>query len=125
MSRNEMNARVATEVMGWEMHLGFWMVPRIPDEDPLEWHGLSSKHFNPMTENSDAWLVVEKMRELGWSIHLDDIGFHNDIEGEWRVRFILYNDDGDEEPHAYGDGDTVMVAICNAALAALSQGDAL
>lgn len=65
----ELDALVARQVMGWEPAemLGpsraqaFWA-----DEDVL----VVPRDFSPSTSISDAWRVVERMRELGWSYEI-------------------------------------------------------
>lgn len=66
-----------------------------------------------------AWEVVEKLKADGWDIHIDSVGFNNDIEGEWRTFFSLDNDEDTQVAHVFEDGDTAPHAICRAALAAL------
>ena len=69
---------VATELMGWTIsdlgerpHSGnyHWIKPNTESDSPrfVTAYGNS---FYPSTNISDAWLVVEKMRVLGWSITL-------------------------------------------------------
>lgn len=65
-----------------------------------------------------AWLVVEKMRERGWDVHLDSLGFDGE---EWRCFFECHDDE--RGTRAHGDAATAPLAICTAALNALSPHD--
>lgn len=70
------------------------------------------------TDIAAAWEVVEKLKADGWDIHIDSIGFNNDIEGEWRTFFSLDNKGGDQVAWVFEDGDTAPHAIALAALKA-------
>jgi hypothetical protein len=62
------------------------------------------------TEISDAWMVVDKMKEDGWYI---DIGNYR----EWFVSFTRQP----EDDSFAGSGETAPEAICRAALEALEK----
>lgn len=74
------------------------------------------------TSISAAWEVVEKLRALGWFVHIDNVGFNNEDEGQWRVFVQWFSDDDDNprdgESHV-SDADTAPEAICKAALLAV------
>lgn len=72
------------------------------------------------TSIAAAWEVVEKLKADGWDIHIDSMGFNNDIEGEWRTFFSHPHEMGDQRAHVFGDGDTVAEAVCKSALAAVA-----
>lgn len=71
------------------------------------------------TSIAAAWEVVEKLKADGWDIHLDSVGFNNDIEGEWRTFFSLDDESGDQCAWVHEDGDTAAESICKCALAAV------
>ena len=111
MSR-ELDARVAVEVMGWERHGVFWMVPRVPDEDPRSYSGVRLEHFQPSTSIADAWLVVEKLLADGWHPTIE----HDEETEQWYVSF-------GEAAVMFATAATAPEAICLAALAALAPGE--
>jgi hypothetical protein len=79
---DEIDRLVAEKVMGWELcDYGFWET----EVGPLD----SETEFNPSTDISDAWLVLEKS------------GFHGEV-----------GDIG-------GDANSFPMAICLAALKAV------
>ena len=78
-----------------------WMLPRWADAVPAY-----------STEIAAAWQVVEKMMERGWYLFLDTAGFDGE---EWRAQFR-----DPESRFARGEAATAPLAICRAALAALS-----
>ena len=77
-----------------------------------EWRNIS--YYS--TEIGAAWEVVEKLRGAGWTFHVDDVGFNDATEGEWRVMFTEATT-GNE--HVFADGKTAPHAICLAALKAV------
>lgn len=100
----DIDKRIATEVMGWDYipHEGYktdyaGMMPYVTE-------------FNPSTNISDAWLVVERMRELGWIVTIGNEPPDYDCE-------FIY----DRTTSAFICEETAPLAICNAALAALSE----
>src|SRR5574343_140195 len=105
MTDTELIHAVATEVMGW--HKGYGSTPA----DAPIWLDADGKYagfyvlckspyttnwkawirelmWTPLTDMNHLWMVVERMRELEWSINIDD------ISGEWKVYFhrCLYFD---------------------------------
>ena len=70
-------------------------------------------NFNPSTNIADAWLVVEKMRELGYSINIEA-----QQKGKWRCNIILIGNEWTTRIET-ADEDTAPMAICLAALSAL------
>jgi hypothetical protein len=126
----DLNAQVATKVMGWELH----HVPEHPDpairwqwnhpEHP-EWRrGLPCLHPLPYsTSIADAWLVVEKMRRRGWYYYAiqdwTDSPSAKDL-GTTRACFGCHPK-GQRAKVVEGYGDTAPEAICRAALAAVED----
>jgi hypothetical protein len=73
----ELDALVATNVMGWTA----WASPMTPkgSTEPDCWRTgdrqsptLRISAFEPSTDIDDAWLVVEAMRAKGWLFALND-----------------------------------------------------
>jgi hypothetical protein len=104
----EMDALVATRVMGWRLHphKTGWVIP----ETPEAWNAYRKRgDWNPSTDIKDTWVVTEKLmaEELTpciWAEKVDCIG--------WMWRCLLN--------HNYADvlAKTVPLAICRAALLA-------
>ena len=70
--------------------------------------------WNPLSSISDAFMVVEKMRERGYNF----MGAVDAVPGpDWAVNFQLR--EGEEGPVWGGDAATLPRAICLAAIAAL------
>lgn len=104
----DIDKRIALEVMGWEEKLSCWL-----DEDRT----VVSSGFYPSIKIADAWLVVERMSELGWDcfklVTAYPDGFYVDF---WK--------DGDQEYEIDIDGhggDAAPMAICKTALAAMES----
>ena len=133
----ELNERVHVDVMGREVgtqEKHTWE-PLLDERSKGKWcsHcGICWFKGNPKPERvceayvgdysgdiAAAWTVVEKLKADGWAIHMDSIGFNNDIEGEWRTFFSLDDDSGDQCAWVHEDGDTAPHAICKTALAAV------
>ncbi len=72
------------------------------------------------TDIAAAWEVVEKLREDGWSFHVDDVGFNDATEGQWRV---MFTEATTGNKHVFADGQTAPHAICLAALEAVDGED--
>ena len=72
-----------------------------------------SSKFNPSINIADAWLVVEKMRELGYSINIEA-----QQKGKWRCNIILIGNEWTTRIET-ADEDAAPMAICLAALSAL------
>lgn len=77
------------------------------------------------TDIASAWLVVERMRVLGWTFGIDDLGYSTDEKNLsvltdaplWRARFDTLNN----ERWAWQEAATAPLAICLAALEALGE----
>lgn len=87
---------------------GYWTHHKTADEYPRHSH---SEHWHPDTDISDAWLVIEKMRERGYSYTLYE------FDGKHYCRFTLT----DEERGAIHT-KSAAESICRAALAAVRGG---
>lgn len=120
----DINREVAEKVMGWKRDIisGLWF-----END----HTIARfKEFNPPTNISDAWLVVERMRELGFTVDIDNMTSsgvisapYNELVSYWTVVFEpMYGNPATPPPddHFYGVADTAPLAICQAALKALA-----
>ena len=112
---SEIDARVA-EAFGWRIvqHKGATTVKPLriwtaPDGEEMGYEDT----FRPSTDISTAWLVVEKMRERGYWLTLEQLV--ND-EDSWGADFG--NEYGESFP---GIGLTAPLAICRAALQALEH----
>ena len=129
----ELDGRIECEIMErpgawhpWVQINGRWIDIEtwIPDyaslEDPPKGSHAGSTPRSYSTSIAAAWEVVEKLKADGWDIHLDSVGFNNDIEGEWRT-FFNYDAEGvaARQHHVYEDGDTAAESICKCALAAV------
>jgi len=79
---------------------------------PSQWYPPKVPHYS--TEIAAAWEVVERLHELNWSFHLDNVGFNSEIEKEWRVCLLA-------KGHVVADGESAPEAICRAALAAVGE----
>ena len=122
----ELNRRIAREVMGWLEWTGDgdWTPPvgqekatmftaAFPWDESVSVYEDGEEqmtfYFEPSRKIADAWLVVEKMREQGYSV---DINTTISNKG-WYV--VLSDDDGHEGDEG---GTSLPLAICKAALAA-------
>ncbi len=124
-----MDAQIAVEVMGWHV-LG----PReacagighVREDGPYDANG---REFRPSTHIAYAWLVVEKMREMGWTVLVSASG---DEEFHYcRVfKTVPYEDDRtkgkglrvlDKANDFMETADTAPVAICEVSLEAVND----
>ena len=107
----DIDRQVAEQVMGWKK--GMYTYYMNPDASAwLDSEGNLAKFtwkFNPSEKIEDAWLVVERMRELGywWESHYSDNGWF----------WMFYNENINEESLS----ETAPPAICKAALQAVSE----
>lgn len=104
----DIDKRIGVERLGWEYI------------DRLHWkkdgqYMCDGTTFEPSTNISDAWLVVERMRELGYFFWIETLA--QDC-GNYRVTFAITKDE--YKTHS-AISDTAPLAICNAALQALSE----
>jgi len=78
----ELDAEIAEKVMEWTVD-GIWRM--YTGEVVRHAAGNNMKtRFNPSTDISAAWEVVEKLMSEGWEFSLDTSG-----EYEWNVRFWM------------------------------------
>ena len=110
---SELDALVAEKVMGWERYdrHGWWLT------NPAE-HLDRALAVLPDYAFSTSWegvgLVIERMRELGWEMALDDLRY------SYRAVFRRRQD----EELRYSQSrqrPTAPEAVCRAALAALAM----
>ena len=129
---SEIDVKVAEVVMGW-LEVGCKHIPSgQPDAGtefvphgvpPVPPHPLAARRQTVPDYSSDisaAWLVVEKMRERGFtlSIHTDYIV--NDCLYEYCC--IVWTNTGGRDFSFEIGAETAPLAICRAALAALKGG---
>ena len=119
MTDDELIRAVAEEVMGYKEDIrtldirGYYRNVRVwisPNEDAIPYND-----FDPIDDISHAWMVVERMRELGWAFKI--WSYH---AGEFNVFFM--NDMRNGEEFRAVDG-TAGRAICLAAWEAMMGGD--
>lgn len=123
----ELDAMVAERVMGWRLSNYEAEAAAASDadyadaaiNDGWEWEGRATRReawqWRPSTDIADAWEVVEKMAadQPEWPHHGHYVCLHNSTGlGKWECRVGSF-----AEAHA----DTAPLAICRAALAALSH----
>lgn len=112
MTLREIDALVATKVMGWHMSNAgtIWLMS---DGKYTGWDsknlGDDGWHWNPTEDITAAWQVVEKMRDRGWLVELS--GHENKL---WEADL-----DKDDEPTHWAQHESVSTAICIAALRAV------
>ena len=87
----------------------FWLFPSGEVIHKSKW--------KPLSNISDAWMVVERMREKGW-----DAFFLRYLDG-WRSSFIHKEVHGNEKIHYGKDNNSPCRAICLASLAAKEGND--
>lgn len=114
----EMDARIATEVMGWH-----WELIRIDNrqQNPqvYGWRTTVNKGNNyrldwhPSTNIAHAWEVVELMKARGMVPSVD-----TEADGQWFVCWTAADAEGVSGCGPYAD--TAPLAICRAALQALA-----
>ena len=110
-SEPELDAKVATEVMGWNRTevRGNWYQTR---DGVTDWHNIVAMvDWSPSTDWGAAGMVVDRLTELGF-----DLCISNDMQkvnGAWRC--VIYLPRGDINVFA----DTPLHAICLAALRAI------
>jgi hypothetical protein len=123
----ELDAMVAEKVMGWQRELGSFAGTQTwhPEVVSLVRPSPSGYRRHPTTGDltyfggipsystdiSAAWLIVERMRGLGWLMLLDDcdpFGFR-----------CVWQTTSPDLTDVVGDGATAPLAICRAALAAV------
>lgn len=83
---------------------------RVLAEKVMKWKEYERlENWNPYLNIDDAYQIVEKMKEYGFTFSLEKIGAFYDIR-RWRVTFSRHG-------QTYqGEGQIVSIAICNAAM---------
>jgi hypothetical protein len=111
----ELDAEVATKVMGWFADGQYWSEPDgTLTKDTLIW--------SPSTDIAAAWLVVERFRSDRWVVTLT--AYHDGCshwvagKSHCEIRDYAERRDGSKWRHEY-TADTMPMAICRAALAAV------
>ena len=134
MNDQELIKKVAHEVMGWKssMNLPHYLQPSGYTHQP-SWQDNDGKfmdfqdRWNPLTNANHCWMVVEKMRELGWEIEITSIEKENPPwDGNWEVMFrkLLYKSRcGDEYDTYFNCNDNLCLAILKATKAAMGGSD--
>ncbi len=104
----ELDAKVAEEVMGWEIitlgNTDVWAERLVDGWEPKR------QNWNPSTQIADAWLVVEKMKN-DWC-NLEFMCGRYQAKFKTGARVIEYK-------YYEAQADTAPLAICLAALKAI------
>lgn len=111
----DQNREVAEKVMGWTWRpakgLDFYGQGKMPafsaawlDQDDVV---AGWENWNPCNNIADAWMVVERMRELGHRLHLEE------LNNGWKALFYENGYKG------RAIAETAPLAIVKAALAAV------
>jgi hypothetical protein len=133
LTRRELDAAVAREVMGWEVYPGADTPFNFPHQGDHAWlddpanypfvtdcrPGLifwaapktDGKDWKPFADIAAAWQVVEKLRGKGWVMTLSVNHYQTE---PWDCRLFL-----EERKREIAHGATAPEAICRAALAAV------
>lgn len=93
----ELDARIATEVMGWRDVTMGWVGG---ETDGRKWESLKST-WHPSTNIADAWRVVEKIA--------GDFSLFRGCDGTW----ICF---ASPDPDRFSEAPTACLAICAEAL---------
>ena len=111
MNNREIDRLVAEKVMGWT-HLPnqaeFWYPPGVHPLSNIYGHTVPSYS----TSISDAWLVVERMREMGYN-------FHASVSAEGSKVAATFLASNDPLPVSRWTLDSMPMSICLAALRSL------
>ena len=112
----ELDALVATEVMGWHGGNPSWITQEGKCTGWLSRFETDSlaEEFNPSTDISAAWQVVEKMKEKYWMAI--NTSMSSLQETEWGVE---WSKNGVIEKVDFVLAPTAPLAICRAALLAM------
>lgn len=113
MSDNELTIAISKEVMGWIIKVRDF--PR-PGHDWLyDSNGgqevMALYKFNPLTNPAHWWMVVERMRELGWNFLIA-----NNLEGQ---PFGCILTKGDYPGDVRATAKDIGRAVCEAAVMAV------
>jgi len=82
MRAKELNEKAATLVMGWTKKKDDVYPDKQYYVEPGEWTDI----FNPSSDISDAWMLVEKMLEKGWQARVTSRP--DSIEHPWGCCFV-------------------------------------
>jgi hypothetical protein len=107
----ELDALVAVKVFDWHAGVAHASSKTTPPYSAM-------KEYSAKIE--DAWLLVEKMREKGWTLELNNWARGC---GQWFAVFMNEPVYGEEEDRIDGCADTAPLAICRAALLAVSSSE--
>ena len=99
---DDIDERVAIEVMGWKRGHFCWVTDKGRHIDVTEWQ--------PSKRIEQAWMVVEKLREEEFFVCIQ--GGDDVTRNSWWVAIA------DEEGSISAESDTAPMAICQAALEA-------
>lgn len=105
------DAMVAEKVMGWSSSLVSFGLGYVDGNGMTVVRNAES--WEPTSDMNDAWLVVERMRELGWQVDMD---FYPDE----KPGCSLWKRGGQVD--AYAEEDSMPLAICMASLKVLGVG---
>lgn len=119
MDKAQLNRRVAVEVMGWTANE---ITYSFPPEQKRNGEWMYQSHFKPTEDMTQAWYVVDRMRELGWFVMLISIMDYKDHPGLSYVCRFIYEAGKPQLAEAAAIEPPEAVAL--AALAAVGKGDA-
>jgi len=108
MTNAEINKAIAERVMGWKTkkdYVGLLNYKLNESGSKGIWVG----NWNPTNRIDHAWMVVEKIKELGWWLSLD----HYPHDNKWHCEFF------NSFKMRRAEADTAQMAICLAALEAV------
>ncbi len=111
MSNEELDRRVAIEVMGWHQQPGYGQNVFWRDADD---NATANPDWSPSTNISQAWEVLGRLKQEGFNAVVDN------AENEFCASFVAPNRRDADGKVAYGQAhaDTAPRAICEAALTA-------
>jgi len=112
LTDRELDAAIAVEVMGWTVKTVHDPAMGETFDNYVNTNGtvvMNTDLWHPSYFISDAWQVVERMRELGWCFVLRD---------EPAYVCVFYNEEGNRYKWSHASGNAPR-AICEAALAAV------
>jgi len=116
MTDEELVREVAEKVMEWDK--AGWNGQRYTRWLPRKPPSYEIGAWNPLTDANHRDMVVEKMREKGWVVEINNyIGWNNNRPNAWAVRFKKY-----QEPNQpYAANINLGHAVVLAALAAVKK----
>jgi len=117
----EMDALVAQKVMAWDLSANR-IYPNLQDDFNCDFRPLSS--FQPSTDIAAGWQVVEQMQSLGyWCQARTPFGppGSKGCDGCWAGFTPHLTTGWNGRPDGWTHAETLPLAICRAALLALTQ----